>query len=191
MLANENKAHPIQLATLMVASLITTVSATAQQRGSDASVAVTTGDYARAEKFMGYNTTPLVFGSGVRPNWLSDERFWYRNSTAEGSEFVLVDAARGTRAPAFDHSKLASALSAAASTSFDAHHLPFTEFDLSADGQTISFNASARRWKCDLQKNQCSGESIPASGVRGRGGPGRGARHHGDAFRLHVPHDPL
>ena len=26
---------------------------------------------------MGYNTTPLVVRSGVRPNWLPDERFWY------------------------------------------------------------------------------------------------------------------
>jgi dipeptidyl-peptidase-4 len=174
MLSSENKSHLLKLATLVVASFITTVPATAQQRGSDAPGAVTTADYARAEKFMGYNTTPLVFRSGVRPNWLADERFWYRNSTAEGTEFVLVDAARGTRAPAFDHSKLAAALSAAAGTSYDAHHLPFTEFDLSADGKTISFSASGRRWKCDLQTNQCSGESRPTSDVRGRGGPGRG-----------------
>ncbi len=173
MLLPVNKSHLLKLATLVVASFITTVSAPAQQRGGDAPGAVTTADYARAEKFMGYNTTPLVFRSGVRPNWLADERFWYRNSTAEGTEFVLVDAARGTRTPAFDHSKLAAALSAAASTSFDAHHLPFTEFDLSADGKTISFSASLRRWNCDLQTNQCSAES-PVSGVRGRGGPGRG-----------------
>src|SRR5258708_31577827 len=40
-------------------------------------------DYARAEKFMGYNITPLVYRSGVRPTWLlgSDERFWYRITT--------------------------------------------------------------------------------------------------------------
>ena len=174
MLRSANKPHLLKLATLVVASLITTVSGNAQQRRGDVPGAVTTADYARAEKFMGYNATALVFGSGVRPNWLSDERFWYRNSTAEGTEFVLVDAARGTRTPAFDHSKLAAALSAAANTTFDAHHLPFTEFDLSADGKTISFSASARRWKCDLQTNQCSVESSSVSGVRGRGAPGRG-----------------
>ena len=174
MLPSANKSHLLKLATLVVASLITTVSGTAQQRRGDAPGGVTTADYARAEKFMGYNTTPLVFGSGVRPNWVADERFWYRNSTAEGTEFVLVDATRGTRTPAFDHSKLAAALSAAASTSFDAHHLPFTEFDLSADGKTISFSANGRRWKCDLQTDQCSAQSSPASSVRGRGGPGRG-----------------
>ncbi|HKR30509.1 MAG TPA: hypothetical protein VJT08_08530, partial [Terriglobales bacterium] len=38
---------------------------------------ITADDYARAEKFMPYNTTPLVFGT-VRPSWLKDDRFWFR-----------------------------------------------------------------------------------------------------------------
>jgi dipeptidyl-peptidase-4 len=59
--------------------------------------ALTFADYARAEKFMGYNTTPLVSRNVVRPNWLADDRFWYRVATAEGSERVLVDPAKGTR----------------------------------------------------------------------------------------------
>src|SRR5688500_18073852 len=73
--------------------------------------ALTTADYARAEKFMGHNTTPLVFRSGVRPTWMADERLWYRVTTPQGTEFVLVDPAKGTRVPAFDHAKLAAALS--------------------------------------------------------------------------------
>src|SRR6516162_105706 len=83
-------------------------------------------DYQRAEKFMGYNTTPLVYRSGVRPNWISGERFWYRVTTAQGSEFVLVDPEKGTRAPAFDHAKMASALTAATGSIYDAGRLPFT-----------------------------------------------------------------
>src|SRR5207302_1378301 len=77
------------------------------------------------EKWMPYNTNPLVFRSGVRPTWVADERFWYRITTPEGSEFLLVEAAKGTRAPVFDHAKLAAALSTATGTSYDAHHLPF------------------------------------------------------------------
>src|SRR5262245_55657592 len=63
--------------------------------------AFTAAEYARAEKFMGYNTTPLVFRSGVRPTWLggSDERFWYRVTTERGPEVVLIDPVAGTRAP--------------------------------------------------------------------------------------------
>src|SRR5256884_360354 len=47
---------------------------------------VTADDYARAERFLGYNTTPLVFGVGVRPTWLADGggRFWYRIAIPQG-----------------------------------------------------------------------------------------------------------
>ena len=61
--------------------------------------AFTSADYARAENFMGYNTTPLVYRAGVRPNWMENDRFWYRVTTAEGAEFILVDPAAGTRQP--------------------------------------------------------------------------------------------
>src|SRR5438270_824794 len=69
--------------------------------------ALTSADYAAAEKFMGYNTTPLVSGT-VRANWLPDNRFWYRNTTAQRSDFVLFDPAKGKGEPAFDHAKLAA-----------------------------------------------------------------------------------
>ena len=74
---------------------------------------MTADDYSRAEKFMGGGLASMVYRSGVRPVWLADESFWYRNTTAEGSEFVLVDPERATREPAFDHAKLAAALSSA------------------------------------------------------------------------------
>ena len=64
--------------------LVAGVSGVAQQPR-----AFTAADYARAEKFMGYNTTSLVLHSGVRPTWLEGERFWYRNTTEGGSEFAF------------------------------------------------------------------------------------------------------
>ena len=42
--------------------------------------------------------TPLVTLPAVRPTWLPDGRFWYRNTTPAGAEFVLVDPVRRTRA---------------------------------------------------------------------------------------------
>jgi dipeptidyl aminopeptidase/acylaminoacyl peptidase len=69
----------------------------AQQRTAYAPSSLTAADYARAEKFMTYNVTPLVTRSGVRANWLPDNRFWYRVTTENGSETVLIDPARGTR----------------------------------------------------------------------------------------------
>src|SRR5262252_10495465 len=111
---------------------------------------ITSADYARAEKWMGYNTNPLVFRAGVRPSWQGDDRFWYRVNTPEGTDFVMVSTATGTRSPAFDQAKLAAALSTAAGASYDAHHLPVADFAPSAHGQTRSFKAQGRVWKCNL-----------------------------------------
>ena len=74
---------------------------TAQQMSGRA-VALTVADYQRAEKFLPYNTLPLAFHD-VRATWLAGDRFWYRDMGPNGIEFVLYDAARGTRQPAFDH----------------------------------------------------------------------------------------
>src|SRR5260370_37018312 len=100
-----NKSQLLKLA-IIFTGFMTTIPCVAQERSTYAPRVITADDYARAEKAMGYNTNPLVFRSGVRANWLPDERFWYRITTPEGSEFVLIDPAQGTHAPAFDHAKL-------------------------------------------------------------------------------------
>jgi dipeptidyl-peptidase 4 len=77
-------------------ALAITVTVVGQQR-SEAPHALTAADYARAERFMTYNTTPLVLRSGVRATWLPDDRFWYRTTTDRGSEAFLVDPASKTK----------------------------------------------------------------------------------------------
>src|SRR6478672_6696667 len=74
---------------------------------------LTTEDYARAERFMNYNVNPLVYHSVERPVWLADGRVWYRDRGPEGTIYTIVDPAKGTKGPAFDHAKLANALTAA------------------------------------------------------------------------------
>ncbi|HEY2381806.1 MAG TPA: DPP IV N-terminal domain-containing protein [Terriglobia bacterium] len=54
-------------------------------------------DYARAERFLGYNTNALVLHSGVRPTWLPDDRFWYRTNSENGNTTVLIDPVKGSR----------------------------------------------------------------------------------------------
>jgi dipeptidyl aminopeptidase/acylaminoacyl peptidase len=148
---------------------------------------VTADDYTRAEKFTGNGQAALVYRSGVRPTWLADERFWYRNTTAEGSEFVLVDPAKGTREMAFDHAKLAAALSTASGTKYDGAHLPFQAFTPSPDSLSVSFTAGDKAWKCDRQGVACAIDpnpppAVPGGGGRGgRGGRGGGGRGGGGA----------
>jgi len=79
--------RPLALITFVLA--LSTVLA-AQQGG--ALRVLTAEDYERAEKFMPYNTKPLVLHSDVHPKWLSDDRFWYRTTTENGAETFVVDA---------------------------------------------------------------------------------------------------
>jgi dipeptidyl-peptidase-4 len=148
----------LKLAALLAAVCLSSLSFSQ----SSAQPQITAADYARAEKFLTYNTTPLVFGT-VRASWLKDDRFWFRETTADGSQFMLVEAATGKRTPLFEHAKLAAALSTVAGASFTANRLPFEQVELSPDGQTVTFNVRGRRWKCDIQGTQCTAEG-------GRGG---------------------
>src|SRR2546422_5679736 len=75
--------------------------------------ALTADDYARAERALGPATGRLVSGIPGRPIWLPDGRAAYRVSTPTGGQFVMVDPRRRTRAAAFDHARLAEAVSAA------------------------------------------------------------------------------
>ena len=157
---------------ILAATLAGVLPAAAQQP-----LSVSAADYARAEKFLGPSANPLVTGGSVSPNWLPEERFWYRNTTTTGSEFTLVDPAKRTRTPAFDHAKLAAALSAAVGEKYDASQLPFQTIEISADLNTVSFDAGARRWSCDVHGVKCTaaGDATGARGARGAGrGGGRG-----------------
>ncbi len=59
--------------------------------------ALTAADYARAEKMLSFGTSPFVDRNGVRPNFLPDGRFWYRNLMATGSEYVIVNPIDGKK----------------------------------------------------------------------------------------------
>ncbi|MEO7965323.1 MAG: DPP IV N-terminal domain-containing protein [Gemmatimonadaceae bacterium] len=114
--------------------------------------------YNRADALLPWNVQALVSGNALEPRWLEGDRFWFRSLQGLGSHFVLVDPARGTRAAAFDHDRLAAALSVAADTSFTAEKLPFTEFDFVGDGRAIQFQvADSIRWTCDIVAYRCTG----------------------------------
>jgi dipeptidyl-peptidase-4 len=166
----------------LCAVLIVGMPVFAQQIGTTTSRQLATTDYARAENFMNYRTAPLVFGT-VRPNWISDERFWYRNTTPRGSEFLMFEIGQGTRRPVFDHAKLAAALSSAAASKFDALHLPFSEFEFSPEGQGITFNVRAQRWKCDLTEYKCAAVQSTDSSQPGRR---NASMQNGQAVQLEV-----
>ena len=121
---------------------------------------LTADDYARAERYLGTNTAPLVSGSNVRPTWLADGRFWYRTTVPNGSSFVLVDPVRGTRVSAFDQTRLAAALATASGTKVDGNQLPIQALELSKDSRKLNVTVQTRRWNCDLQRYVCTADTT-------------------------------
>ncbi|MDX2030071.1 MAG: DPP IV N-terminal domain-containing protein [Blastocatellia bacterium] len=119
-------------------------------------------DYARAEQFLPWNISKLVFNLQLEPHWIGGtDRFWFLHASAGGREFILVDPDRGTSEAAFDHSKLAAALSRASGVSYTANNLPFTAFDFTADGRAIQFDAGGARWTCALGDGPCAKSAPP------------------------------
>jgi len=102
----------------------------------------------------GANPGGRVYKASIDPHWFADNTcFWYRNDLREGKrEFIVVDAVRGLRRPAFDHKRLADALCEAGQKDADPDRLPLDELRFeSADGP-ILFRSGGHRWRCDLKQ---------------------------------------
>lgn len=112
--------------------------------------------YARSERADG--DRPRVYKARIVPHWFAGgDRFWYRNDLREGGrEFVLVDASKGTRAPAFDHRRLAEALSKATGQAYAADRLPFDEIAFADEGREVQFRVGGVRWSCRLEGYACA-----------------------------------
>ena len=95
---------------------------------------------------------------------------------------MLVDPARKTRLPAFDHAKVAAAFSAAVHRTVGATTLPFTRIAFTKDNKSIMVADSGKEWSCDVKGSKCTAlaaGSIPQpaaveGGFGGRGGRGGG-----------------
>lgn len=121
--------------------------------------AVTQGtveDYQRAQRFLPGNVRHLVFVADVRPNWIEKtSRFWYQRVGPTEAEFILVDAEHNTSAPAFDHQKLAAALSRTTKREYKPTELPFDNIEFVDNGQAIRFQVDDAQWTCTLANYEC------------------------------------
>ncbi len=124
--------------------------ATAQSRQ------LTAADYSRAERMLGATTSSLVSGTAGRVSWLPDGRLYYRAASPRGGEFVLVNPARRTREPAFDHARLANALASVTGSAVDGARLPFAAVDMSADARSLTAAVRGQTYRCDLRAYSCA-----------------------------------
>jgi hypothetical protein len=149
----------------------------------------TLADYERGQSLR-TKAQGLVVNEPRTPTWIGEsDHFWYARAVKGGSEFVLVDAATGTKKPAFDQEKLASAINAASGGHYTTLALPFAAAQGGRGGaggrggtptaagltfldneQSIEFGVSGFMYKCSLSDYACSkGNAIPTVAT-GRGG---------------------
>jgi dipeptidyl aminopeptidase/acylaminoacyl peptidase len=110
---------------------------------------LTAQDYAQAERFMMYNTAPLVDHAVRTVHWLDGTHFWYVDHDASGDHYLQRDATNGTAAPLLDQARLAAALTKAGEKSVRADKLGITDFRAAADGRD-EVEVSDKRYLCDL-----------------------------------------
>jgi hypothetical protein len=85
----------------------------------------TLADYQRAQGLQA-KVRGLVVNTPGAINWIADsDRFWYSRPVTGGTEFMLVDAAASVRKLAFDHDRLAAAISTVSGRQFTGLALPF------------------------------------------------------------------
>jgi dipeptidyl aminopeptidase/acylaminoacyl peptidase len=146
-----------------------------------------------------------VYKDRITAHWLAgNTRFWYRNDLAgKTKEFILVDAERGTREPAFDHAKLAAALSKAAGAEYKADQLPFETIeyvaqprvegvppsnrgleardtqgqDALATNEQVRFTVEGTTWACDLASYVCTRTDLAP--IQAPAGPAEGTSRSG------------
>lgn len=136
----------ISLRIFIIVSLLT-LNSFAQEKD-----AVSRDDYNRAVQLLSPNTDSLVMRKFVSPNWIDSENFWYKISTENGEEYVLVNAKTGDKKT---NSKLDDLLSESkVDKKTDENHSK-SEM-LSPDGKKVVFIKDWNLW----MRNFETGEEI-------------------------------
>ena len=152
----------------------------------------TQADYDRA------NHLDRLFGGkvsrgAVRPNWQEGgNRFWYRNDLADGRrEYVLVDPSAPSKKPAFDHVRMARALSETLGKAVMAERLPVDSLAFAPDNKTLRVQVQGKMYVGDLQTYALRMEpkaTVQANGLAPEVGP-RGSLRTGDETTLTFQND--
>ena len=120
---------------------------------------LTAQDYARAERFMPYNTERLVDHDVRGVHWLDKGRFWFIDHDSSGDHYEVMVAASGRSTPAFDQQKLAGALGKAAGEPVAASKLAITDIRIESSGR-YEITRDDKHYRCDLMgAGQCVDEA--------------------------------
>jgi dipeptidyl-peptidase 4 len=120
-------ARLLSVACLFVLIVYGSPSLTAQNAAPPASAPALAPNYELAANWTSQKVSKLVFDTNVNARWLEgSDRFWYAYQTRDGRRFHLVDPLKKSKAPLFDHVKMAATLTSITRLPYDAQHLPFS-----------------------------------------------------------------
>jgi dipeptidyl aminopeptidase/acylaminoacyl peptidase len=122
---------------------------------------LTAQDYRQAERYMPYNTTPLVDHMVSTVHWLDGTHFWYVDHDASGDHYLRMDAANGKAEPLLDQGKLAAALAKAGKKDVKADKLRISDYRVAADGRD-EITIGDTHYLCDLK---AAGECVDRATV--------------------------
>lgn len=110
-----------------IGALVVAFAAPALQAQKPDGASAPAPNYDLAAQWTAQKVGKLVFDTTVTPRWLDgSDRFWYAYQTREGRRFYFVDPVKKSKAPLFDHAKMAAALTSITRIPYDAQHLPFS-----------------------------------------------------------------
>ncbi|MBX3118842.1 MAG: S9 family peptidase [Fimbriimonadaceae bacterium] len=106
--------------------------------------------YRRADQWGG-RARDATFNLSLNATWINNELFWYRKELKGNSqEFILVEAAKAAKKPAFDHKRLAEALSKTLGRAVEPTKLPFQTIRLASDLGQVEFDIQSKHYRCNL-----------------------------------------
>ncbi|MGD8277352.1 MAG: DPP IV N-terminal domain-containing protein, partial [Gemmatimonadota bacterium] len=169
---------PRAIGSVALALLLLAIPAAAQQRENRA-------NWTLKERFSSDALRPIVNTQTVSPNWIEKtDSLWYYWKDGDGARFMLAQPKARTKAPLFDHAKLAAALSAEGGKPYDSKDLPFTRITFRDDLRGIRFLVDSIRYEWDLGTQTLTNMGVvPRDSIAilggGRGGRGGGRRGFG------------
>lgn len=133
------------LSFIICSLLLVSASSTVEAQG-------TLRDYERANTFS-QRVTGKVAKSSFKPNWFDSKgRFWYRVDIGDGrSEYNLVDPTIPAKHPAFDHMRMAEALTLTLGRKIDSTRLPIDTLTYSAGLDAVTIQVGDKTFNCDLK----------------------------------------
>ncbi len=101
---------------------------------------VTKANYQQAARFSPSKLNRIVHSTSVDPHWLKNsDRFWYSYSTSNGTNWYIVDPARGDKRLLFDNATMAAKLTAIVGDPMDAQNLKMDSMRFVRDENWIQF----------------------------------------------------